>query len=157
MLMKKPNSPRSLWPVAIISYFALGITFLVAFIIWASRQHEDLVSQNYYETEIRYQQQIDRLNHSQQFDMLPVVTYDTARRSIIINLPTGAAADAAGRIHLYRPSDARLDCNLPLAINGQGVQELDAKHLAGGLWKVRVQWTVEGREYFCDRSVIVST
>ena len=152
--MSETHHRRSLWPVAIIGYFVAGITFLVCYIVWASHQREDLVSENYYETEIRYQRQIDLMKQSQQFDALPIVTYAGARHSIVISLPEKQAG-ATGQVHLYRPSDARLDRNLPLAPDGQGVQHLDAKPLAGGLWKVRVQWSAGGREYFCDRSVVI--
>src|SRR5262249_41078933 len=110
---------------------------------------------NYYETEIRYQQQVDRLTQSQKFDSLPIVTYDAATRTIVIALPDGKSISATGHVHLYRPSDARLDRELALAVNDHGVQILDAKPLSGGLWKVRVQWTTAGREYYCDRSVIL--
>ena len=153
--MSDTKHPRSLWPVAIVGYFIAGITFLVCYIVWAAHQREDLVSENYYETEIRYQQQIDRMKQSQPFDSLPIVTYDDTRHSIVISLPEKESVGVTGQVHLYRPSDARLDRNVPLAPDQQGVQQLDAKPLAGGLWKVRVQWSAGGRDYFCDRSVVI--
>lgn len=153
--MSEKENPRSLWPVAIIGFFILGIAFLVIFIVWASHQREDLVAENYYETEIKYQQQVDRLNQSQPFDSLPIVTYDAEQQHIIISLPDDTAKNATGSVHLYRPSDARLDRALPLAVNTKGIQHLDAKPLSGGLWKVRVQWSAAGKEYYCDRSVIL--
>ncbi len=154
--MNNKTVSRSFWPVAIIGYFVLGITFLVIFIVWSARQREDLVSNNYYETEIRYQEQVDRLIHSQEFESLPIVTYESARQTIVITLPKGRSKDASGTVRLYRPSDARLDRELSLTVDDQGVQLLDARPLPPGLWKVRVQWTVAGREYYCDRSVVVA-
>jgi len=153
--MNARKNSRSLWPIAIIAFFVVAIVYLGGFIVWASRQREDLVSENYYETEIRYQQQIDRLNRSQKFDSESLVTYDTAQQSIVISLPTASASPVTGEIRLYRPSDARLDHEFPLEVGRSGVQRLDAKRLPGGLWKVRVTWTVNGQEYFCDRPVVV--
>ncbi len=153
--MNANKTTPSLWPWAIIAYFVLALTFLVSFIVWSARQREDLVAENYYETEIRYQQQIDRLVQSKPFDELSIVTYDVAQQQIVINLPAVQSRSVTGRVHLYRPSDARLDRDVPLTVNREGGQRLDAKALCGGLWKVRVQWSIAGREYFCDRSVIV--
>ncbi len=149
----KPNPP-SLWPYSIIGFFVLALVFLVGFVVWTMRQREDLVAVNYYENEILYQKQINRLNQSQAYETLPIVTYDVAKRSIVISLPNAQAA-ASGHVQLYRPSDARLDRELPLAVNSEGVQLVDAKPLPAGLWKVRVQWTNGGKEYYCDRTIVV--
>jgi nitrogen fixation protein FixH len=127
---------------------------MTSFVVWAMRQREDLVSADYYEREVRYQQQLDSLNRSQAFSTQVVVTFDPAQQAILITLP--AARGATGRVHLYRPSDARLDRELPLALNDEGVQRLGAKELSGGLWKVRVNWTAQGKEYFLDQPVIVT-
>jgi hypothetical protein len=56
---------------------------------------------------------------------------------------------------LYRPSDERLDQSLPLALDPHGVGRFDAKSLSPGLWKIRVEWNVNGQDYLLDRPVIV--
>jgi nitrogen fixation protein FixH len=152
--MSKPT--RNLWPASIVGFFAVAIIFLITFVAWAMRQREDLVSADYYEREVRYQQQLDSLNRSQALATQVVVTFDPEQQVIVITLPGDASRDATGRVHLYRPSDARLDRELPLALNAQGVQRLDAKALDHGLWKVRVKWNANGQEYFLDQPVIVT-
>jgi hypothetical protein len=66
-----------------------------------------------------------------------------------------AGRNAVGRIQLYRPSAMGLDRELPLQFDADGVQILDATGLIPGLWKVRVQWTVENKEFFADQKVII--
>jgi nitrogen fixation protein FixH len=151
-----PNPPRSFWPIGITAFFALALMFLVTFVIWASRQHEDLVAQNYYENEVRFQKQLDQMNRTQPLAAQVTVAYDAVLQNIVITLPAAQAANAVGQIHLYRPSDAALDRSVPLAVNRNGVQQLDAKALPSGLWKIRVQWSVGGEEYFLDRDVVVA-
>ena len=153
--MKPAQPPRSLWPVAIITFFILAVLFLGTFVIWALRQREELVSANYYENEILYQQQLDLLNRSQAIATQVVVTYEPTANQIVITLPAAQAQGATGKIHLYRPSDASLDRDFPLTLNADGAQQLDAAKLQPGLWKVRVQWTANGQEYFIDQRVIV--
>jgi len=152
--MSNPTPSRNLWPASIISFFVVAFIFMASFVLWAMQQREDLVSADYYEREVRYQQQLDSMNRSQALATRVVVTFDPAQQAIFITLP--AARGATGRVHLYRPSDARLDRELPLALNGDGVQRLDAKALSGGLWKVRVKWNAHGKEYFLDQPVIVT-
>ena len=129
---------------------------MIAFIVLASRQNIDLVRKAYYEEELRFQQQLDRLNRTQAVSRQLEISYDSSRQSIRILLPPiHASANPVGQIHFYRPSDASLDHRLRLAVNGQGRQDIDASHLQAGLWKVRITWTVNEREYFFDQQVIV--
>jgi nitrogen fixation protein FixH len=154
--MNDTKQPRSFWPIGIIAFFALALVFLVTFVIWASRQREDLVAQNYYDNEVRFQKQLDQMNRTQPLASQVAVAYDAVLRNIVITLPAAQAANAVGQIKLYRPSDAALDRSVPLAVNSNGVQQLDAKSLPAGLWKIRVQWSVDGEEYFLDRSIVVA-
>lgn len=152
-----PVSRRNPWPIAIVVYFLVFGGFLVGFAVWAMRQREELVSADYYEREVRYQQQLDSMNRSQPLAMEPVVTFSPAEQQIVITLPAAQAQGAIGNVQLYRPSDPRLDRNVPLALDAAGVQRLDAKELLGGLWKVRLKWTVKGQDYYLDRSVRVTS
>jgi len=147
---------RNPWPIAIIAFFIVFASFLATFVVWALGQKQDLVTENYYEQEIRYQEQLDRLNRTQAQAGQTTVTFDALRNSIVISLPAAQAQGASGRIHLYRPSNAKLDHEVPLAINAGGVQTLDARAMAAGLWKVRIEWIVNGQEYYFDQAVVVT-
>ena len=153
--MNKPT--RNLWPTSIAAFFIIAIIFIATFIAFAVRQRDDLVSVDYYEREVRYQSQLDTMNRSQPFAMQNVVAFEPAQQEIIVTLPVDQISGAKGSIHLYRPSDARLDRELPLALNNEGIQRLDAKKMSDGLWKVRVKWTTNGQEYFVEQPVIVTS
>lgn len=153
--MNKPK--RSLWPISIVAFFALAITFFACFIAWAVQQREDLVSADYYEREVRYQSQLDSMNRSHAVATKTVVTFEPAGQAIVITLPEAQAPGVIGSIHLYRPSDARLDRDLPLELSADGTQRLDTKKLADGLWKVRVKWNANGQDYYLDQPVIVTS
>ena len=62
-----PPAPagRNPWPIAIVSYFIIFIAFIAWFITFAMRQKMDLVRDDYYDQEIRFQQQIDRVQRTQ--------------------------------------------------------------------------------------------
>jgi nitrogen fixation protein FixH len=152
----EPN--RSLWPYGIVAAFILFILGTIALIVLASSTTSDLVSENYYEQEIRYQGQIDRLTRTAQLDGQVQVAYDAAVRRIKISLPTEhATGKTAGRIQLYRPSAAGLDRELKLELDAAGTQAVDASSLLPGLWRVRVEWTAQDEEYFTDQKVVIGT
>jgi len=146
---------RSWWPIGIIVFFVLAISYIGGFVIWASNLREDLVANNYYDNEIRYQKELDLLNRTRQIAPTAAVAYDANQRNLIIALPVLPSQSAVGKVRLYRPSDERLDQSLPLALDPHGVGRFDAKSLSPGLWKIRVEWNVNGQDYLLDRPVIV--
>ncbi len=149
------RSPFPIWPACIIACFVLFIAGLIAFIVFASAQRNDLVRPDYYEAEIRYQQQIDRIQRTHSMAQPAAIVYDGPRRRITIQLPAAHARASSGQVHLYRPSDARLDRELPLALDAEGRQALDAAPLRSGLWKVRVQWSAGGEEFYLDQALVL--
>jgi hypothetical protein len=155
--MNQPQAKRNPWPLVIISYFVVFITFIVMFVVFAVRQKTDLVRQDYYDEEIRFQNHIDRVSRTQPISAGVGVVYDSSRQLITVTLPVDHAnRQPAGKIMLYRPSDARLDQNIQLAVDEKGSQLVDTKKLRSGLWKVRVEWSVNGQEFFFDQSIVVN-
>jgi nitrogen fixation protein FixH len=152
----KPALRRSPWPYAIIGFFVVFVTFVAVFITWAVRQEMDLVGSDYYEREIRHQDQIDRLKRTIEFKGEADARYDAGSSRIIVRLPAAHAAAAKGAIQLYRPSDAKLDREVPLALDAKGVQWIGTGRLRDGLWKIRVRWAANGEEYFFERPLVIS-
>jgi hypothetical protein len=147
---------RNLWPLGIILTLVVFFAGTVGLIVMACSQRVDLVSPDYYERELKFQGQIDRVERTHRAPSQASVAYDAAGQCITVSLPADQAGrEINGRIELYRPSAAGLDRAVKLAPDGKGVQRLDAAGLAPGLWKVRVSWTVEQQDYFLDEKVVV--
>jgi len=147
---------RNLWPFGILSAFALFIAGTAGLIVLACSHKVDLVSADYYEQEIRFQSQLDRLDRTHKLEQQACVSYDASAQRITISVPVQQAVHSiSGQVQLYRPSAAGLDRHVKLAPDSRGFQSVDAAKLLPGLWKVRVLWTVENKEYFIDQSVIV--
>ena len=146
----------NLWPVSIIAFFTVAIIWCSTFIVFCSRHPADLISANYYEEEVRYQGHINRVQQTQERAPLASIVYDAAVRRIRISLPVDASqSKVVGKIELYRPSAANLDRQMNLEVDAGGIQAIDAASLLPGLWKVRVTWTADSREYFIDQKIVV--
>ncbi len=144
------------WPYAIIGWMLLFGTGMAAWVVVAVRNDPELVRSDYYEQEIAYQQQIDRLSRTAAVRSEVSVAYDLAKAQVALRIPTAHLADKpTGTIHFYRPSNARLDFKLPLAVDASGVQNVATTKLQAGLWKVRVSWTSGGHEFFHDQSLVL--
>ncbi len=155
--MPTANSAH-IWPYAITAYFAVFIAALAIFVAWALRQRMDLVRPDYYEHEMLYQREIDRLNRSVQIDPAVQLSYDDKSRQVVLSLPASQwGSSAAGTVEFYRPSDARSDRKVSLALDANGRQLMDVRQYPPGLWKVRINWSVDGNDYGVHRSIVVGS
>lgn len=148
---------RNPWPYAIMAFFACAITGIVSFVLFASQHRMELVRPDYYEHEVRYQEQIDRVNRTRAVRQQVAVSYDFQKAGLSITLPKGQVqAGLTGKLQLYRPSDSKLDQEIKLTPDAEGTQRVDTSGLKAGLWKVRVSWQVAGQEYYFDQSIVVA-
>jgi len=144
------------WPVSIIVFFVFAICGVVTFVTYCTRHHVDLVATDYYDQEVRYQDQLDRANRATSLQAPAKVDYNTATRLIMVSLPADHLQPSLkGWIQLYRPSEAKLDQKLPLAVDNAGRQVIDGKILTDGLWHVRVSWNLNGADYYFDQKLLI--
>lgn len=122
----------------------------------ACSQKVELVNFNYYEQELKFQNQIERVARTSRLETRASVTYDRAKKEILVSIPCGNDSQSVrGKIEFYRPSESSLDYQLDLRLNATGVQGISSENLRAGLWKVRVSWTVERQEYFIDQAIVI--
>jgi nitrogen fixation protein FixH len=148
--------PKTLWPLGIVlaSLFYVSGVGVCSYLAIAHKS--ELVNEKYYDQEIKYQSRIDSLGRAQRLATRATAIYDEAARRIVVSLPAEhAGKTVSGEIELYRPSAAGQDRQFKLEPDEKGVQIVDASALPQGLWKVRVNWTVDNQEFFLDQKLAV--
>ena len=143
------------WPVGLVIFFIIFISYIAGFIVFACRQQMDLVRDDYYDQEIRFQQQIDRVKRTNPVLANAGIDYDRATDAVTVSLPSVKQSDVAGTVSFYRPSDAALDSNVQLGLDAAGHQTVVVSTMRAGLWKVRVQWTAGGQDYFYEKPIVI--
>lgn len=151
-LIPKIQNP---WPVGLVLFFIVFTAYIVGFVIFASWQKMDLVRQDYYEQEIRFQQQIDRVQRTTPILASAGINYDRAGDLVTVSLPSVNGGDVSGAVSFYRPSDASLDSNVQLEVDPAGRQSISIRSLRTGFWKVRIEWKMVGREYFFEKPIVI--
>ena len=152
------SAPLNPWPITLCFFFAILVTSVVAFGIYASTIRFDLVSDDYYAREIAYQSQIDRITNTRPLLEEIAVTPDLASGKVVLNLPVAhtTAADFEGNAHFYRPSDAQRDFHHALTASADGTFDVDAAPLNPGLWKVQLTWNVGETGYYFEDTLVVN-
>jgi hypothetical protein len=128
---------------AVYLMFVAGILFLV---FKANKESFDLVTDNYYEEELKFQNVIDQKQRASALSALPEVAYENGE--ISIQFPQEfAQKEVKGEVFLYRPSDARKDIHKAFTINGTRLK-LAFPTLNSGLYDIKLSWQADGKTYF---------
>jgi hypothetical protein len=137
------------WGKGILLTIIAFVGFIMTLVVISVRQDDiHLVADNYYEKEIKYQEQIDREVSAATLDR-EVLVFDGQEKAMILDLPVGAK----GSLQLFRPSDARLDKNLPLEITSEGKTKVSLQDLKAGYWRVQLTWTENGVDFYEEKKI----
>jgi hypothetical protein len=140
---------RNPWPYAIILYFVVFIAALATWIVFAVHQDQELVRKDYYEQELKYQSEIERSARGNAANVR--VSYDPSTQTLALALPRESSA---GKLFFYRPSDSKLDREIPLRLSDGG-QTLDVREFQSGLWKLHVTWSAGGAEFSYNEALVL--
>ncbi len=142
------------WGWGIFTFYTLFILATSAFVYFTTRQDEDLVTPDYYQKTLIYQQHIDKAQRA--LDLRNPVRWklDSQGHSILFEYPS---IDVKGRIKLFRPSDAKQDRTIDIEPTPDGYQTISIKGLDAGLWKIEVDWSENGKEYYQEQRLILSS
>jgi len=148
------KTTRNLWPTGIFVTFGLFFIGMASVVVIATTHRESLVSNNYYEQELKFQTVIDaaaRANASG-----ATIAFETASRRLTISMPAKQLEQKlSGKVQLYRPSASGLDREFPLAPQSDGTQTLNLAQFAPGLWVVRVAWNAAGADYRLEQKITI--
>ena len=143
---------RNLWPLGIITAFALFFAGMVTVVVIASTHRDSLVSGNYYEQELKFQSQIDGAARARASGA--TLAYDAGTGRVVIAVPVAQLAQKlSGTIEFYRPAASGLDREFPLEPQADGTQTVDVSKLVPGAWRVRVKWNAAGADYFIEQKI----
>ena len=149
----KPNT-FTWWPRVIIGFFVLFAIFIGNFVRMAMQSDVDLVSKDYYQKEIAYQQHMNTVAQTKENNAEIQVTLAEAAGQLVIAFPEFfQGRQVAGKVNFFRPSDAKLDFETALNLNEGRQQFIPVEKLEPGLWKVRVNSEVNGKSYFTEQVI----
>jgi nitrogen fixation protein FixH len=141
------------WGKSIFLFFTLYVLFLASFFFYTLNHQEGLVTENYYEKDLKYQKQIERIKRTLKLGPAFSIKYDAADTRIIISFPPEFDYKRiTGKVKLYRPSDISRDFALPVKTDSSGIMKISAARMIPGLWKIKVNWQYGSDEYYGENS-----
>ncbi|MBU1095714.1 MAG: FixH family protein [Bacteroidetes bacterium] len=143
------------WGTGITLSYVIFITVVIGVVIYFHTLDVNLVSDNYYEQEIKHQGKIDKAERANNLSEKPDIKVDG--RNIYIKFPTLFNADEIeGSIVLFRPSNKNKDLTIPLNLNNDLRQNISTNKLDGGVWRIQIDWIARDISYYIEKIIMVN-
>jgi len=141
------------WGTGITLAIIAFMLFILFMVFKASNTSTDLYAEDYYEQELDYETRIQAIRNSKDMDKNIEITIED--HFIVIVLSDEINVDAIeGKVHFYRPDDARFDKHFPLK-KGLKTQRIPRENLAVGNYQVKLNWTLDNMPYYLEKSIFI--
>jgi hypothetical protein len=115
--------------------------------------NNDLVSEDYYAKEIKFQDVIDKTNNAEALD--ENITWESANGGILVTFPE-LNNTITGEIILFRPSDKSKDLSFEIEIDENHQQFLTHENIIHGKYLIQIDWMAGQSEFYTEGSAYVA-
>lgn len=158
--MKKINTERKTmikkfkwnWGWGIFLTIVVFMGIIVVIVASMMNREVDLVTDRYYDKEIKFQQQIDKEKRTAQLN--EGIKVDYSGNSVRINFPGEMKPE--GQLYFYRPSNLHKDFKIPISVGKDFSQLVDVTKLDRGLWKLKIDWSSNKNEYYFEKTLMLN-
>ena len=146
------------WGTAIVIAFSLFISFILYFVIKVqsdSKYDNDLVVEEYYKHDAKFGDEMERIQNAQDLKSKPIITI--VEEGVTIVFPTTLVPkNIKGKVSLYRPSNKKLDFEIPISLSDATTLLIPKKSLAGGRWDINMEWQYDGKLYLTKETIYIN-
>lgn len=138
------------WGTKIAIVYILFVGGMLFLVMQSSRQKIDLVTPDYYEQEMKYQERIDQ---SKRADALTgKLTVEQSGDSLLLRFPAEhASKQITGQVWVYYPADESLDVRAEIDTrNGQHQLVLPSNRIRTGMSIAKTTWSSDGIDYYAE-------
>lgn len=142
------------WGTGIVIAFVLFMSFILFFVIRVqsnSKYDNELVTEEYYKKEATVQNEIEKQQNA--LELVDKITFNKTDEGILISFPKDFnPKNIKGNVSLYRPSDQKLDFEMPISISSPYLL-IPKNSLVGGLWDITIDWSYNSKEYMNKETI----
>lgn len=148
--MKKFN-----WGWGIFITCTVFILFISSLVYRASKEKIEFVTENYYDKELKFQDQINDLKNA---ETLPEnIRLSQNDGSIQIAYPSSINWNSIdGQITFFKPDNSDLDFEVKAVCDENHVQSVNTSKMKRGWWHVKISWTSGVTPYYFEQKILVN-
>jgi len=142
------------WGTKLLIAMILFMVLLLTFVFLSARQTFHLVEKDYYPQALEYQGKIGKTNNAKALD--DQVKIDNRDKFILLTFQSFfEPSEITGEVVFYRPSDKGSDIVYQIKPDITGRQFFDVSKMLKGKYVIKVDYKVNGIEYFQEETVFV--
>jgi hypothetical protein len=140
------------WGKSIVLAFVLFAIFIGVLVTVCVRQDISLVTGDYYNEELKFQDQMDRARNADQLTQKPEIDLlDGQSLRVVFDFQQFDG----GKLELYSPSDISQDKIFSLETTSSPFQVFSLGTLKKGNYKVKMTWSANGKEFYLEKSIYI--
>jgi nitrogen fixation protein FixH len=130
----------------------IGFILVMVFMMLTDKKYNyDLVTEEYYKEELKFQEEIDAENNT--FSLSEKVKIVRRPEGLLLVFPEELEDNKLlGTVYLYRPSNKRLDFEIPLELTKSELL-IPKDRLLGGRWNLIVKWRTNDKDYLFKEEI----
>lgn len=138
-----------------IAILYIGFVLLIALMMTLSmRQKIELVSEDYYDKELVFQDKIDEMNNANALS--EKITHSITDNSFLIQFPLEFKDQKVkGEVLFFRPSDSSKDFTKAIQLNANSQQNIELSSFSKGMYKMKISWKVNDTPYFSEETIVI--
>lgn len=145
------------WGTGIVIAIVLFMSFILYFVIKVqsnSKYDNELVVEEYYKHDARFDEEMIRAQNAQDLVEKPIIS--NAENGVTIEFPAVFVPNKIkGKVSLYRPSNKKFDFEIPISISKPSLL-IPKSNLVGGQWDLNIEWKYEGKEYLTKKTIYIN-
>ena len=143
------------WGTGIVIAFIGFISFIMYFVINMNTDKKldhDLVTEDYYKQELKYQNDIDKEKNAK--TLSANLKWQKTENGMLISFPENLeSSNISGKVFLYRPSNKQLDFETTISLSNHNLLIPD-KRLLDGRWNIKIDWSYKGNNYLYKEEIL---
>lgn len=142
------------WGIKIAVLYTSFVGLIIIMVFLSLRQKIDLVSEDYYNKELLYQNKIDELKNAGALSS--EITHSFSSSTLDLQFPEEFKTQkTAGEILFFKPSDASKDFKTNLELNENAQQSIEMNKLSKGMYKMQISWKDDKKTYFSEQTIVI--
>jgi hypothetical protein len=145
------------WGTGIVIAFGLFMTFILYFVFRVqsdSKYDNDLVVEEYYKHDAHFGDEMTKVQNAEDLAQKPIVSIIDEGISIVFP-ESFISKNIKGKVSLYRPSNKRLDFEVPISLSNSTLL-IPKKSLVGGRWDINMEWEYSGKTYLTKETIYIN-
>lgn len=142
------------WGHGIFITMVIFVIMMTSFMVRAFHNQEELVTEEYYAEELKYQDRIDHMTNATEAG--EAMRTEVAAGTLVLIFPSRfAGKPITGSVHLLKPNDSRADRTVELVVDNAGQCALDTHDWMKGVYHVQVDWKADGVDHYSEDHIHV--